>query len=478
MQKQFDVTLTGLLCNGTETPSPDSTVLLAVSGGVDSMCMAELFLRSLLKPGFALAHCNFHLRGGESDSDESLVQSWGGRYGIKVHTVDFDTAGYAEEYGVSIEMAARELRYRWFGQLCSEYGYDAVAVAHNANDNAETLFLNIARGTGVRGLSGMQEKSPLPYGGEDAPVLVRPMLGFTRNQIEGFAYSHNIEYHTDSTNSDSAYKRNRIRNEIFPLFEKLNPSFVKTVCREIRYFSQVADIAEGYYASSVKNIYSADTTGDDGEPVMIDIKSLTSLEHWEYVLYRFLEQYGFNSASIASVEKFVRNYDGTNVTFSGKVFKSAGYMLLPASDSLLVRRLSDTEDSGSGLSGYGGTIIPGPGTYVFGGHSLVVEYLGRSEVESLKSPKGTVMFDSAKLPFPFFVRGWRQGDWIRPLGMRGRKKVSDLFTDLKYDISRKACSPLVVSSPDDQHILSLIGERVDDSVRIDENTEFITRIML
>jgi tRNA(Ile)-lysidine synthase len=177
-----------------------------------------------------------HLRGEESDGDEELVRTWASEHGVRIHVRDFDTETYARENGISIEMAARDLRYAWFAQLCLDHGYKAVSVAHNANDNAETLVLNMLRGAGLRGLSGMSVVSSVP--GFPSIPLLRPLLDCTRKQIEGYMFAHKVSYREDSTNAMSEYKRNRIRNETFSIFETVNPSFVRTLNREMGYFSE------------------------------------------------------------------------------------------------------------------------------------------------------------------------------------------------------------------------------------------------
>ena len=234
-----------------ESWSASSGFLLAVSGGMDSMCMADLFLSEFGPEAFAIAHCNFHLRGEESDGDETLVRNWADSNGVRFHRTDFDTEGHAAGNAVSIEMAARDLRYGWFAKLCGEFGYRAVVVAHNANDNAETLVLNLLRGTGLKGLHSMAEVSVLglrtdndlhwppptswapppsrgwqnansghlsaPYTTERI-FLLRPLLSFSRKQIEGYVFANKVPYRDDSTNALCEYKRNRIRNEVFPIF--------------------------------------------------------------------------------------------------------------------------------------------------------------------------------------------------------------------------------------------------------------------
>ena len=232
----------------------DKKTLLAVSGGIDSMCMAEIFVRRYPCDCLAVAHCNFRLRGAESDGDEELVRLWAEEHGVRFHVRTFDTKEYAADHGVSIEMAARELRYRWFAELCASEGYDEVAVAHNANDNAETLMLNLLRGSGIKGLTGMSPVSDIPYSEGASAKLIRPLLDMTRKQIEGFALANRIRYRNDSTNFSSEYKRNMLRNEAFPVFERINPSFIRTLNREMGYLSEAEEIVSDYCQKEIAAI--------------------------------------------------------------------------------------------------------------------------------------------------------------------------------------------------------------------------------
>lgn len=492
MQRRFADTMTGMrgLINEWSAPSgftgePEADVLLAVSGGIDSMCMAELFADLEHHVPFALAHCNFHLRGEESDGDEALVRTWASEHGVRIHVRDFDTEAYARENGISIEMAARDLRYAWFAQLCLEHGYKAVSVAHNANDNAETLILNMLRGAGLRGLSGMSVVSSVP--GFPSIPLLRPLLDCTRKQIEGYMFVHKVPYREDSTNAMSEYKRNMIRNEAFPIFETVNPSFVRTLNREMGYFSETGEIVEDWCRSVAPSVVKE---GDEDVKLRIDIEGLVKIKHWRYLLYYILEPYGFNSSVLASVEDLL----GSSRTISGKRFESAEYEILTGRGELLLRRKAseDLVDAtplyGNARHGVVRTVadeplmpVRGAGTYHFNGQSFMVEVLDRTPDMPMKQPDGVLILDADKLRFPFVLRRWRSGDWLVPFGMRGKKKVSDLFTDLKYDALQKAAAVMIVDTrsegmAESQHVSAVVGVRIDDRYRVTSDTKIILRI--
>ena len=326
IQKSFDRTIVGLV------PEKE-TALLAVSGGIDSICLASLFLNSSAGRRFAVAHCNFHLRGEDSDSDEALVAAWCGRNGVRYHKADFDTEQYASSHSVSIEMAARELRYDWFASLCKDNGYYGVAVAHNANDNAETLILNLLRGTGLRGITGMQAESVVPVTRDELSGvrLLRPMLSFSRKQIEEYVAANSLEYHDDRTNAETVYKRNRIRHLVFPVFESLNPSFLTTFAREMNAFSEVQEIADDYFISVRESV--CEPAGKD-DMLRVNAVRLCHLKHYKYVLYRLLETYGFRDRLLEPVVRLLES----DKTFSGKVFEAPGYELITAGECLIVRK--------------------------------------------------------------------------------------------------------------------------------------------
>lgn len=565
IQKSFDRTIVGLV------PEKE-TALLAVSGGIDSICLASLFLNSSAGRRFAVAHCNFHLRGEDSDSDEALVAAWCGRNGVRYHKADFDTEQYASSHSVSIEMAARELRYDWFASLCRENGYYGVAVAHNANDNAETLILNLLRGTGLRGVTGMQAETVVPVTRDELSGvrLLRPMLSFSRKQIEEYVAANSLEYHDDRTNAETVYKRNRIRHLVFPVFESLNPSFLTTFAREMNAFSEVQEIADDYFIAVRESV--CEPAGKD-ELLRVNAVRLCHLKHYKYVLYRLLEAYGFRDRLLEPVVRLLES----GKTFSGKVFEAPGYELITAGECLIVRKaarvvtgspvISELADvhgdradlqgnlrsgvtvgtpvgvqvgkrgsvmvgkwggtqngaqvdkqggtpggaqvdeqggesspvasenhvlgecfglagrdsasitssfvgsglSYSGLAGRGsarrsrGTLMTGgpvineneacsvvrtTGEYVFDDFrvNVSVSEAGADPVADAKSlaRDGIAAFSSEALTLPFLLRGWQNGDWMRPVGLNGKKKLSDIFTGLRLSIEEKSRALVIV----------------------------------
>ena len=506
--------------------------LLAVSGGIDSMCLADMWLRCFGAESFAIAHCNFHLRGEESDGDEALVTKWAEENGVLLHRVDFDTADYAADNGLSIEMAARELRYTWFGELCDKHGYMAVVVAHHADDNAETLVLNMVRGSGLKGLTGMKPISPLSFRAI-SPLsfraseasreiyLLRPLLTFTRKQIEGHAFAWKVPYREDSTNSSVEYRRNSIRHEVFPLFEHMNPSYVRTLNREMTYLSDASSIVEEWCREHVNDVIaplpfrpsdqlsfrpsdqlSFRPSEASGE-ISISIPRLLEIPQWRYLLYYILEPYGFNTSVLESLENLLTS----DRTISGKRFESAGYVLRTERDTLVVyakassssvqttspqpfrqssplsfRQSSSLSFRASEASREIYTTVRIPGAYHINGQRIVVETLPWTPDMPLKQPAGTLILDAAKLKFPFVCRGWRSGDWLIPLGMNGKKKLSDLFTDLKYGHFEKEASLVIVDCRGDmaenQHVAAVLPVRIDDRYKVTSDTKEIIRIRI
>ncbi len=353
----------------------------------------------------AIAHCNFHLRDGESDGDAMFVKELAGRAGVRFHSADFDTVKFARENGVSIEMAARELRYRWFDSLCLEHGYGGVCVAHNANDNAETLILNLLRGTGLRGICGMDYSSVNPYG---STKVLRPLLEWTRADIESYARLHGLRWRTDSTNLECGCKRNIVRNGIFPLMAKINPSYIETLNRDIRNFRS-------------------------GDPELVR---------------RMLEA-GFNGSVIEDVQAHMKSSGAR----AGKRFYSPTHVLVTTSDGYEIRSL-DLD------------VRP----------EIFIEKLPWKKGMSAKTERGETLLDADRLGSEPSLRRFMPGDYMHPIGLKGRKKVSDILKELKYNVLDK--EHVMVVQGEGSHVMAIVGERVDEKVKVTASTKNVYRIIM
>ena len=407
-------------------------VLVAVSGGRDSMVLAEK-VRSEGGP-FAIAHCNFRLRGADSDADEALVRKWAERRGVPCHVKAFDTEAVAAAEGISIEMAARKLRYRWFGELCREHGYEAVLTAHHAGDNAETFFLNLLRGTGIKGLTGMKAESFLPDPEFADIPLRRPLLGLTRADIDRLAAQWQVPYRDDRTNAENTVKRNKLRNQVFPVLREINPSFEKTLAEDMERLSMISAIADGYYRENASLLW-------DGK--RIDTALLQTFPHWEYLLYRILEEDGLSAPLISQATDIVRS--GASGKRVGAFVSAAGRLV--REESAGVPEITVTEEAWEP---------------------------GRSPV----MPEGVLAVDVDKVHGELVADRWVAGDWIRPLGMRGRRKLQDWFKDRHFSLVDKQQAVIVRDSglTDAHHVVAIAGHVIDDTYRITADTRRIYRI--
>lgn len=453
----------------SEEENPEAPrVLLAVSGGIDSMCLADIFRHGKYIP-FAVAHCNFQLRGEEADGDEALVRKWTEKYGIPFHSIRFDTETEAQQRSISIEMAARELRYGWFKYLCLSNGYKAVITAHNANDNAETLLLNLLRGTGIKGMLGMSMRGKLPVEGADIPLL-RPLLKVCREDIRTHAKWHNVPFREDRTNAEDIYRRNRLRNNVFPELQAINPSFVFTLMEDMERLRTVDAIADDYYLAMKEQCLEGDS---------IDIDHLRNMPHWEYILYRILVEQGFTPGEAKLAEDLLkggRQISGTTIGCGDKV-------LYGAFGKLVISEPRDFWDEDHPVT------VTGPGTYTLGNKRITVteESWDASMNPRQKRGGNTLIADARFLPYPFTIRGWKHGDYLRPIGLSGRKKVQDLFTDLKLSLDQKHETPIVVKSDcyrDEKgsgfrdHVSAVLPYRIDAKLRVTRDTPRIIRLTL
>lgn len=456
LQDMFDDKMKRLFPGG-------GTALLAVSGGIDSMTLATLAASSCTGLRYAVAHCNFHLRGEESDGDSELVASWAEAHGMPFHRADFDTVAAAAEAGESIEMAARRLRYEWFANLCRSNGYEGVVVAHNANDNAETVMLNLLRGTGIHGLTGMAEKGVVPVRDGVPVVLVRPLLDVPRSVIADFAREHGVPFREDRTNASVEIPRNRIRNEVFPLFAKVNPAFLSNIARTASNLRDAEAVVSDWLDAARADVVSS------GSPLEISIPALLAHPHARFLLFSILSPYGFTSSAVEDLFEVISGKG----TVSGRRFVSGSWEAVTTSSAILVRQAAAevTEDQ---------LVVTDSGEYRIGGTAFEVEIRDYRPGEPLRTPDGVSMADADRLGVPFVVRRWKRGDWMRPLGVRGRKKLSDMFVDLRIPLAMKPSALVVasVSASGSSRVLALAGRRIDEDIRVTPATRRVVVLTL
>ncbi len=463
MQKIFTDTIKRLDVKGK--------ILLAVSGGIDSMCMAQLFLDTLDPQKLAVAHCNFHLRGAESDDDELLVGRWCYEKGLKFHIADFATADFAAMHGISIEMAARKLRYEWFSDLCRKLGFAAVAVAHNTNDNVETLLLNLARGTGINGLTGIDEYSVNKEFND--LVIIRPMLTFTREKISEYVASKGVPFREDGTNYDVKYKRNRIRHQIMPALKELNPSYLETISRSMEELKDVERITDEWFDNQHIDLSKP-------EFVSIPVCRIRASHYPKYLLYRLFSPYGFTKSQLRDIERLLKEKN-----IGGKEFRSPGapVRLLTTSRSLIIDTFGYSKpkpkprkETREMFTTFSPVFVTGKGSYFVGGRKLEVSVSPYRPGMQFGLPEGTLVLSADYLGFPFWIRPWYSGDWMRPYGMSGRKKLSNMFADLKFSLLDKEEAAMVVKNLDDTHVMALLGRRIDDSLKISYRTKKVIKL--
>lgn len=401
--------------------SSGSKILIALSGGADSVALLCI-LHAAGYPCEA-AHCNFHLRGEESNRDEQFVRQLCKKYGIHLHTIDFDTTRHAAEKHISIEMAARELRYNWFEEIRNQCRADVVAVAHHQDDSVETILLNLIRGTGITGLLGIRPRNG---------VIVRPLLCINREEIMRYLQSIGQDYVTDSTNLEDEYTRNKIRLNLLPLMQTINPSVKNSLIETGNYLSDVATIYNRYIEEAKTRI--ATTEG-------IRICELVKEPAPEALLFEILHPLGFNSAQIKDIANSLHGQ-------SGKQFSSKEWRVIKDREFLLLENIQ-SEDKEE---------LP---------FQIIKEEKEYTSDFQIPREKGTACFDADKLDGTISYRKWRTGDTFIPFGMKGKKKVSDYLTDRKFSISQKERQWVLCCG---ERIAWLIGERTDNRFRIDETT--------
>ena len=448
MQRAFDRALRSLVDDA------ECFVLMAVSGGVDSMVMASLFASSLvctpsLCTKLAIAHVNFGLRGADSDSDEALVQQWALQANIPFYVQRFDTMTYARTHTLSVEMAARELRYHWFEELRQQIGADYIAVGHNANDHAETMLLNLTRGTGIRGLCGITERRG---------TIIRPMLRFERARIVEYAQSREIPYREDATNASIDFSRNRIRHKVLPELAKINPKVVARLCENGEYIQQVSNILEELLEEK-----SRCWCRQEGETLLMEVAKIALDPHAAFWLFEILRPFGFNSGQMAQITGLLQSPSGRKVlSDTHALFRNRDHL------ALLPRALPNGAAGGKRQAASGADAKPI--TMVQEAYTLS---LHNASDYTIKRDSSMAALDAQKLQFPLTMRLWQSGDKFIPLGMTGFKKVSDLLIDAKVPLWEKERQMVLCSGND---IVWVVGRRIDERYKVGPATQQIAEV--
>ena len=418
------------------------TVLVGVSGGIDSVVLLDL----LDKSGFsvAIAHCNFRLRGMESDDDERLVIELTRKYDVALFKKSFDTTGYALENKVSIEMAARELRYQWFETIRASHHFDCIAVAHHRDDQLETFFLNLARGTGLTGLTGMRPKNG---------KVVRPLLFASRQEIEHYRLENHLDFREDSSNQSLDYQRNKIRHTLLPVMETLNPSFRDGMIRTMSYLEDVSKICDHAIQEAWERV-----SVRKGNEFFISITELKLLDPLPTYLFEFLKLFGFNSIVVNDI---ISSLEG----LSGKQFLSPTHRLVRDRESLILMPLVSENRKQFYLEAETNELI----TPVH----LKISVLEKNDQFKMTDSHFIACIDRDCVQFPLLIRKWHPGDFFRPLGMKGFKKVSDFFIDSKLSLPEKENVWILANG---EQVVWIIGHRLDDRYKITPATKHILKL--
>ena len=414
----------------------NARVIVGVSGGADSVVLLHI----LLSLGYdcVIAHCNFHLRMEESKRDEEFVRSLSKSLHLPFYSIDFETTKYAKEHHESIEMAARDLRYAWFYKLVEKLDAQAIAVAHHADDSIETMLMNLVRGTGLRGMTGISPRNE---------KVIRPLLCCTRQEIETYIIGHDLENITDSTNATLDYQRNKFRNIVLPLLEEINPSVRQTLYNSLERFEGTLAI----YDQAIGNIRDKVLISEN-DLVKLKIAELQKQVDVPTVLYELLQPYGFGKAVL---EQITKHLEGE----SGKLFYSDTHRLLKDRDYLIINKIESASNEEY--------FITENKTEITIPFLLKISKIKLNSDFRVSKEKNCIHVDASRLSFPLQLRRWNEGDSFFPFGMNKRKKISDFFIDNKLTIIEKEQSWLLLSGDE---IVWVVGQRMDNRYRVTDET--------
>lgn len=415
----------------------EQPILLAVSGGKDSVLMAHLFAEAGFK--FGIAHCNFGLREKASDLDEDFVKTLAVQFKVDFYSTAFPTEQYSNENHVSIQMAARDLRYKWLEEIRSQHNYSFIAVAHHQTDSVETVFLNLLRGTGIAGLSGILPKRD---------KLIRPLLAFTGKEVEKIVAQKKLAFREDASNASTKYKRNRIRLEVLPIMRKINPEIEKTFLANSKRFQAIASFLAQAVEELRSELFMVESNGET-RILISHLKELNPISLW---MYEFFSPYGFTEAVLSDL---LRDWNNG----SGRQFYSSTHQLLVDREYLILKPLVRESFVSHSIKEF-------PYEFTCFHKKYKVYSADRGDL-SLTGFTQVVDFDTIKLPL--LIRSWQQGDRFQPLGMKGQKKVSDFLISLKIPVTLKQEVPVVEDGS--QAIVAILPWRIDDKFKVTAKTK-------
>ncbi len=412
--------------------SKGDKLILAISGGTDSVALA--YLLKQLEYDFTMAHCNFGLRNKESDADEVFVKKLAKKLGVKCFTKSFETLKFATENKISIQMAARDLRYDWFENLRQKLRFDFILTAHHRDDDMETFFINLLRGTGIKGMLGIPQKKG---------SIVRPLLFTKKNEIYDFLKKNKIEYQEDSSNKDNKYLRNKIRLQLIPLLEQMNPSFKETLTKEMDYLSGISEVYFARIGSKKEQLLKQEM--DYFTISIVELKKLNPLQTY---LYELLNPFGFLN---------VQDICNALEVQPGKQFFSATHRITIDRKQLIIQAIQEVEKVELQIDESEKECF----SPIHLGFTITENF-------NIQNDLTIAMLDYDKLEFPLILRKWKKGDFFFPLGMKGKKKLSDFFIDNKISIPEKE-QIWVLCSTDE--IIWVVGMRISERFKISEKTK-------
>ena len=424
-------------------------LLIAVSGGVDSVVLCHLC--NMAGYDFVIAHCNFQLRGAESDADEQFVRSLADRYGVNVFTRKFDTVAYATENKASIQVAARNLRYNWFGELLNEEGSGKpgyILTAHHANDNIETMLMNFFKGTGIGGLQGIMPKSGT------GNRLVRPLLFAKKEELIEYAAENKLPFREDSSNSSDKYTRNYFRNKLIPSLQEVYPSVEDNLLDNINRFRNIGTL----YRLSVKNLKKK-LVITKGNEQHIPVLKLLKTPALHAIVYEIIQDYGFAPSQVTEVLALLESGSGKYIcSHTHRILHNRGWLIITAlTDGSSMHVLIEESDT----------------SIFFGKHQMLIKQMEKPG--KIDSNIKLALLDAGNIRFPLLVRKWKRGDYFYPLGMQKKKKLSKFFIDNKFSLVDKENAWVVEM---DKKIIWVVGHRIDDRFKITSSTKQVLQLAL